>query len=325
VTATHLNLEPSDLEAIIGSHGGQMPNGLLAISFSRLSRYQQCGEAYKLQYVDKAVAEPGGAAIAGTICHEIIEEMVIDGWYRKPDVVEEYGADQFHARFPVRLEEEGGVPVLDPDGRTLDYEGIRWGGRKRALRDDNDKIIRDEQGKSTMVGENFPWFMKTAPTWLKRAGTILRDDERNGIVMTEGQVEMRVSAWLDGPGSTLIVGTIDAMLMEGPDGPIIRDWKTGSWMPGPMQLANYAWLLRNMEAEDLRIVADTGQMIYLRGSTKEQWVKQYDLTDQVPIVPRMFRDMLRGVEAGVYQLVPSNFCKSCWVREHCDYGKTLPE
>lgn len=301
-----------------------MPDGTMAVSYSRLSRYQTCGEAYRLQHVQHVETEPGGAAIAGSVCHSIIEEMILDGWFRKPDTVEEYGAEQFRARFPVALEDAGGKPILGDEGTVLDYTGIRWGGRKRALRDDNDKIVRDENGKSIMVGENFPWFQNNAPSWLKRAGTILRADEKAGAEIASPNIEVGVAAWLHGPGSTLITGIIDVMLLEVPEiGPVIRDWKTGSFMPGPMQLANYAWLLENQADELNRLTVRHGQMIYLRGKTKETWVRGYDLTKLVPIVPRMFEDMLRGVEAQVYQLVPSSFCSSCWVKDHCDYGKTL--
>lgn len=316
-------LDPTDLSEIIGSHGGKLPNGLIAVSYSRLSKYQQCGEAYKQQYVLQADVEPGGSAIAGSLVHEIIEEMALDGWFRKPEVVEEWGKAEFQRRFPPALEAEGAVPVYNDDGAIVDYTGVRWGGRKRALRDDDDKVVKDENGRTIMVGENFLWFQKTAPLWIKRAGSILRSDVEHGEVMEAATIERRVAAWLDGPGSVLITGIIDVMLLATEDGPKIRDWKTGAWMPGPMQLANYAWLLNSVEEESMRIDAKHGEMIYLRGTTKESWVKSYNLEPLRPLVPRMFTDMLAGVEAGIYQLVPSNLCGSCWVRMHCPYGKTL--
>lgn len=321
-----------DIRAVIASHGGELPTGLLAVSYSRLSRYQRCGEAYKLQFVTKVDVEPNGAAVAGQVCHELIQEMIVDGWFVDPELVDRHGGMAFVNRFTERILEVGGVPYYDPplvmrDGRPdnipAGIEGVHWGGRKRALRDDNDKIVKDADGNTIKVGEDYRWFLKMGPVFLKRAGTILRDDVKAGRVIVDANVERRVSAWLDGPGSTLITGIIDAMVLEDEEGTVIRDWKTGSFSE-PMQLGNYAWLVSNLENPEERLDVTHGEIAYLRGTTKDTWLRRYDVRPWIPLIPRMFRDMLAGIDAGVYQLVPSSFCGSCWVRASCEYGKTLP-
>lgn len=313
-----------NLSELVGDREAQEKLGILSVSYSRLTRYQRCGEAFRLQHKVKVETLPGGAAIAGSVVHGIIEEMAIGGWFTQPKYVEEVGAQLFWERFPAALEEEGGKRFINDWGQ-VDYEGVLWGGRKRAVRDEETgKYVKDPvTGENIKVGENFPWFMAMAPTWIKRAGAILRDDIAQGGVILEANVERRVAAWLDEPGGTLITGIIDLMLVQSKDGSFkIRDWKTGTFTD-PLQLANYSWLLRNIEDPDARIEADIGQMIYLRGKTKETWIREYELTQWLPLVPRMFADMVKGVDAGLFQLQPSSWCSSCWVREHCDYGKTL--
>lgn len=322
-------LTHDERQQLAEQHGGGVGD-LLAVSYSRLSRYQQCGESFRLQYKAEVPTLPSGAAIAGTVCHGLIEEMTIEGWFRSPDTVESVCAVEFEKRFTKQLVDEGGEPRYS-EGKLVDFDGILWGGRKRALRDDNDKIVRDPEGKSIMVGENYLWFLKMAPTWLKRAGTVLREDERAGLTVAQANVERRVTAWLIPPHTeeafpegVLVTGIIDLMLLvdEATGSPVIRDWKTGTYV-NPIQLADYAWLLANVDDPNARIVAEVGQIGYLRGTTKDTWIREYDLRPWISIIPRMFKEMVLGVDAGLFPLHPSSWCGSCWVRQHCEYGVTL--
>lgn len=321
-------LTHDERQKLAESHGGGVGD-LLAVSYSRLSRYQQCGEAFRLQHVVEVPTMPMGSAIAGTVCHELIEEMTLEGWFRSPDTVEANAIVEFEKRFTSGLVKEGGEPLY-VDGKLMDFDGIYWGGRKRAQRDDNDKIVRDAEGKSIMVGENYPWFLRMAPTWLKRAGTILREDESRGLTVAQANVERRVTAWLiqphtdpNYPEGVLVTGIIDLMLLTAQDGShVIRDWKTGTYV-NPIQLADYAWLLANIDHEPDRVEVKYGQIGYLRGKTKDTWIREYDLRPWVNLIPRMFKEMVAGVDAGLFPLHPSSWCGSCWVREHCDYGVTL--
>lgn len=305
---------PEQQEALAEAHGGESEQGHHALSYSRLSSYRRCGEQYRLRHVENVPSVPHGSALAGSAVHHVNEVMIAEGWWNDPDAVENEGARIFQEDFDRRLAEVGG-----PDA-------CRWGGYKRILYDEETgKPVLDEEGNKVKVGENYQWFTKMGPTFVKRAGAILRRDVQNGLHVVEASVERSVAAWLDGPGSTLITGKIDLMLLADDEGhPRVRDLKSGSHID-PIQLANYAWLLRNIEDPAKRITSDVGEIAYLRGQTPDKWIRTYDLTEWLPIVPRMFRDMVKALESDVFQLNPSSWCGSCSVREHCEYGRTLPE
>jgi hypothetical protein len=289
-----------------------------SLSYSRLSRYNRCGRAFELQYIEKVPMLTSGAALAGKAVHEVNEQMVAEGWWRDPKAVEEVGGPLFLSIFARLVEEEGGADAL------------LWGGRKRALRDEQtNKVIKDAEGNTILVGEDFTWFSKMGPTFVKRAGTILRSANEVGLYVVEASMERRVTVWLDPPrpvddyGGIQVTGIIDIMLMADDVGtPWIVDWKTGTYID-EMQLAVYAWLLENIEDENARVRTNAGAIAYLRGASPDTWWKPYDLTPLKPLVPVQFKNLVRALDAGIYMLQPSSFCGSCWVKEHCEYGRVL--
>lgn len=309
-------LGQADKDRIAEAHGVDVEGKVHALSYSKLSSYRRCGEQYRLRYLDKVPEVQLGAGLAGQAVHTVIEEMVMDGWWRRSDVVMEQGAERFLAVFRGLVEEHGG-----PDQ-------IRWTGRKTFIRNEDGSYWKDPAtGERLKANENLPWWEKMGPTHVKRAGAILRNDAREGTRVVEASVERRVSAWLDGPGSTLITGIVDVMLLaEKDDAPKIRDWKTGTFIDY-LQLANYAWLLSHIEEEDQRIYPQVGEMAYLRGNSSDSWIKRYDLkaTLEAGVIERMFHDAELGLGREVYQLNPSSFCKSCSVRPFCVHGKTIEE
>ena len=242
------------------------------------------------------------------------------------------------------------------DGSVARVTGVLWGGRKSKVYDEetgnevkvpyldadgNPELLKSgaPKMKNLLAGENYWFFRRMGPTWVKRAAAVLRNDAENGMSIIETGIERKVSAWLDGPGSILVVGYIDSMVLVDENGEVIvRDWKTGSFTQ-EIQLANYAWLLANLEDPVNRAYATKGQFVKLRSTKKEDWVKEYDLTKLVPLVAPMFREMVEAMkprwepnEDGefvqvdpVYIQHPSSFCTSCWVRQYCSYGVTLPE
>ena len=277
------------------------------LSFSRLSRYIRCGEAFRLQYIENVPMLPHGAALAGQAVHSVIEEMVNSGMYANPVWCEVDGAVMFQELFGDLVKENGGA------------DGLRWGGRKRQQRDEETgKPVLDDEGNVIMVGENYPWMMNMGPTWVKRAGAVLRRDKEMGLTVVESSVEVEVSAWLDEVGGTRVRGFIDVMMLSSEDGQHIRDWKTGTWND-PMQLANYAWLYE----ETFGLQVPFGEIAALRAPKIEEVVKVYDLRPWMPSVSRMYHDAVKGIEAEHFQLSPSTWCKSCSVAPSCSYGQTL--
>ena len=46
------------------------------LSFSRLSRFEQCPAAFKFHYIDKLRAEPGVSLKFGKLIHAVLEQLV---------------------------------------------------------------------------------------------------------------------------------------------------------------------------------------------------------------------------------------------------------
>lgn len=291
--------------------GGESQGEKLRLSWSKLSAFSDCGEKYRLRFVENVPTIKSGAGMAGQAVHEVIDLMLREGWFIDPAAVEHDGTLLFIERFNAKLDEAGG-----PDN-------VRWGGRKRNMKDDSGRDVKGPDGKPIKVGEDYAWMCQQAPTWLKRAGTILRDDvEVRGYEITDVFSEMRVSCWLDEVGGTLVTGYIDHLFLMTDDSGTskIRDWKTGMWTD-QMQLVNYAWMLK----KGLNLDVGVGEFAKLRGKTRADWLVQFDLDHLVPVVERMYADSVKGLEAEHYQLKPSSFCASCDVKASCLYGRTLPE
>jgi hypothetical protein len=294
--------------------------GTRQLSWSRLSTYSRCGEAYRLSYVEQFPKLPSGAALAGQAVHRVNEQLAKGGQFADPFYVEQVAAPVAVQIFTQMVEEAGG-----PDA-------CQWGGRKRNLKDERTgRDVVDDEGNKVKVGENFEWMLHAIPTWVKRLGTILRRDVESGWYIIQANVERQVTVWLIPPGfdgkywdGVQVTGFIDTMLLANDYGqPIVRDVKTGTLLD-VMQLAVYAWLLEQLP-EPERVRTNMGQFAYLRGNDSSSWIKEHDLTHLKPIVPRLFHDLLKGLSADVYTLSPSTFCSACWVRQGCVYGKTLEE
>lgn len=268
--------------------------GMEYLSFSRLSTYDTCGERFRLRYVDRVPSIPSGAAIGGSAVHQVIETAELEGWWEKDfeDAVMLL-TNAFRAVFKERVEAE-----------TQHGEEIRWGGRKT---------------KQYPMGEDFQWWDRYAGNlFLRRYLSVRKRDAEEGWRILDGGVEMEIGAYLD---DRYIKGFIDALGYVTGDGEVvIRDWKTGTWLQ-PFQLAVYAWMVQQSRG----LTVTRGQIGYLRGSSSETWIKEYDLSEWIDIVPRKFTDLVRGIEAQIFPIQPSNLCGSCAVRPYCAYGKTLTE
>lgn len=270
---------------------GSGPRGYL--SWSQVSSYQTCGEAYRLRYFEHAPSEPSGAAIAGASIHEVIAEAEAAFWWQ------EGFADQlrevFVRTFVRRVTEAGGELAC------------RWGGRKS----------RDYPN-----GEDFRWWLFNGPLMLNRYAQVRAADEDAGSQVLLPNVERKVSAFLrvpQRPEPILLIGYLDQLVLVNADGEaVVRDWKSGRWSE-PLQLAVYAWMLANQEAP---LTVTRGELVKLR-QPLEKTVEAYDLTQWTDLVPRLALDTIRGIEAGVFPIRPSMLCPSCSVREHCPWGSTL--
>lgn len=87
----------------------------------------------------------------------------------------------------------------------------------------------------------------------------------------------------------------------------------------PIQLATYAWMCREAGIGHVSV----GQYAYLKATSQDKALATFELDDLVPLVPTLYGDLAKGIQAGIFTIKPSNFCKSCSVKAHCEYGATL--
>lgn len=262
--------------------------GLGYLSWSRLSKWSDCGERYRLTYIEGVEGEPSGAAIAGKAIHQVIHEAeASQAWADDDNFAIQFS---FVEHFTEAVEQAGGP------------EACRWGGRK------------DKDGRPN---EDYQWWIQYAgPLFLARYAAIRNDDAEAGIELYPEGVELEVAIDVEGRH---VVAYIDQLLVTRDGEAFVRDWKSGTMLE-PIQLGVYSWMLE--QTPGLPGV-DLGQLAYLRGTDRSKQLKHYDLRAWRELVPRMMQDLIQGVEAGIFPLRPSPFCVACGVRAACDYGRTL--
>ncbi len=262
------------------------------LSFSRLSTWSNCGEQYRLRYIERVPTTPSGALIGGIAVHEAIERAEASrAWAEEGDDWADLLGD-FGAALDDEIERRGGEGA------------IRWGGRK----------TREFPG-----GEDASWWRSQGPAMLRRYAGVRQGDVAAGWSVLEGGVERTIGAEL--PSGMHVTGRIDAMVAVSEDGePVIRDWTTGR--PGgksPVQAATYAWALERAGVVTTR----RAQYVYLRATDRARLIQDLDLTGLVPLVERLYGDVERAIAAELYPLRPGMFCASCDVAGFCDYGRAM--
>jgi hypothetical protein len=258
------------------------------LSYSSLSTYQSCGRQWELSYFTPDVPRiPQGAFLGGIAMHEAIEWAENEkAWKQElgPILVESAAS----TRFQELVDEAGGA------------RGIRWAGRKSA---------------QYPAGEDYDWWTFHFGVFSRRWIELRNLWDFEGHQLVPGSVEMTFRAGL--PDSEVaLTGRTDAIFAD-PDGEIRAvDYKLGRKGGADVfQLAIQAWAIA--QARELTIT--TGQFVYLRGPQ----VDTLDLTPYLPLVPKLFGDLEKAVEAGVFLHNPGPFCVSCSVRLSCEVGQLL--
>lgn len=257
------------------------------VSWSKISTYTQCGEKFRLSYIEKAEREPQGSFVGGRAVHEMIEEAESEGKQTDRD----WCADRFLHHFERMLAEEGPA------------ERLRWAGRKT---------------KDYPNGEDADWWRTQGVFMARRFCDVREEDAADGFQIARDHVEMRVRTQI---GGHAVIGYIDAVLMVNSNGELaIRDYKTGKVGGGDgLQLAMYAI----MSQAALGWEPWRGEYVFLRSPDKAKRRKRMNLRPLIPLIEPMVQALVKGRDAEVYPMSPSNFCGSCAVRHACAYGQTL--
>lgn len=256
---------------------------------SHLNSFQGCGRQFELTYLrPPSFVIPQGAFHGGSAVHEAIEWAEKEGVWKREDP-EDMIYGQAVARFQEKVDRDGGP------------ENIRWAGRK---------------SKQYPGGEEYNWWIFHLGVFTKRWLDIRRTWDFEGVRLLPDGAEMSFRATL--PTGTILSGRADAVMYVDPEGePYIVDWKSGQKGASPvLQLATYAWGIGQTRG----LTITKGQFVYLRGPQ----IDTHDLTPYLPLVPKLYGDLEKAIEAETFLISPSNFCISCPVRLDCEYGSILP-
>jgi hypothetical protein len=235
--------------------------------------------------VERVDESPSGALLAGRAIHHAIE-WAEDQESPAPESV----AEVFLEGFTKSIEAVGDQP-------------IHWSGRKT---------------KEFPRGEDLLWWTRQGPMMLRRYLAVREAQRILGWKRVDESVERRISVPL--PSGADLVGVLDQMILSDENGElIIVDWKTGTMRLPALQLAVYAWIVK----QALEFTVTRGQFVYLRSVDVSKRVVTHELEDLIPLVPGLFENLEKGIEHGIFLINPGPFCPSCSVRAHCPYGKTL--
>jgi putative RecB family exonuclease len=267
----------------------------MSLSFSRLSTFEQCPRKFRLRYIDQAPEQPQGALIGGRVLHRAMELGEQRRLWQEDEIGHDTLASIFNREFSTEL-------------IAVDQSMIRWGGRKT---------------KQYPQGEDEQWWRFMGPVMLKRWAYLRRHDEREGITIARDAVEIEVGMPI---GDTTVRGYIDALPLILPTGfPLVRDYKSGTSIGDPFQLATYARIWHAMSG----IPVERGQLVKLRADERRKQIIDVDLRPMLPLVDLLYGETLRALQIAEredsWPIKRGMFCKSCPVRAHCPWGSTLDD
>ena len=330
------------------------------LSFSQMDSYDSCPAKWRYQYRDRMPKmETSGAALGGSSVHYVVERMEAD--YERL-IAREDSADDLHdlfvEDFRARIEREvseaaplawGGKKTKSfPDGNNQHWWESPVEGGTKMLRKYAAIRRADEQDGTSVI--EFPCGA------CNKTGLV--DDaecERCHGVGSKRGIEAKIRTDIEvpcmacgqsgkdtrdrrrkcrachGDGVVLhpIVGYVDSMVaVKSIPGRglvrIVRDVKSGASVLflKPLQLVVYRKLIKLAYGWDVGI----GQFLWLRGKDATSQIREYDLEPyDEGFVEALYRDHLKGIDAGIFPPKPSGLCKSCGYRAYCEWGKHIKE
>lgn len=254
------------------------------VSYSSASTYLECGEKYRLQKIQRVESSPAFWFAGGSAFHEASELF---------DVLLETGQTVSAAA----------NAAVEKFHHYLD----------QAFEQDKDKVWR-AGGRATKQ-----WPHKEDGNWWRQEGESMvrtyitwRQSTRWPLWMTpdENLPAIELVYGIDFPGGVKSVGAIDRIFV--PEGQMVMlDLKTGSRVPPPIQLGEYAaacevkWGVRpQVGTFYMARKGETSGMNLLDKYTPE-------------MIGRWKRNVQRGIEAGLFTPHVTNMCGTCDVQAHC--------
>ena len=253
-------------------------------SVSQLTSFARCGEAYRLERIEKAPRMPAAWFAQGVAVHSAIEYY--ERWRcSEPDGVDREAIfTRYYSEYDRLIDEER--------QREPDLAAWLTGGRVRA---EDDIVRRRERGADMLY--RYILYAENAPERPLDLG--------GGEAAVEVPFEIEL-------GGVAVVGAID-MILVWPDGSLTpRDIKSGSKRPEwYFQLGVYA-----LAIEDLfGVRPEYGDFYMLKDEKPDRPVPLRHYTPE--IVGEWFRALDSAVQARAFVPNPGDHCRTCGVKPFC--------
>lgn len=269
-------------------------------SHSQLKAYQWCGHQYYLTRILHKPEDPSVWSPAGTAFHQATEFIDNNtfGWRRADweaceiEVFLSECQDKFTDIFEALLDE---LRVKFPDESTW-----RAAGKATKAKPEKENVAFWREYGRELVGKYLLWRVSTADTW-----------EIASVNGAPG-IEVEVTSPL---GGVPMKGYVDRVLRSLVDGRLlVMDLKSGSRVPSsPMQLATYSIQLEEKMGEPVL----WGGFYMARSGVMTEPINLAPFTAQ--LLGKVYSDLDRSIEAGIFMPVVDDHCKGCAVRRFCVY------
>lgn len=265
-------------------------------SHSQLNAYLHCAHQF---YLQRVLRKPEGPTVwlpAGKAFHTATEEFDLDVFSSNDGSPVGASAAYYQDVFTKKFEEELDAVRADfPDEST-------WRRAGRATKEKPEKetvAVWHELGRELM-GMYVDWRVSTADIW------------EIATVNAAPGIEVEVTHPL---GGVPMKGYVDRVLRSKEDGRlVVADLKTGTRTPAsPMQLATYSIQLEKLMGEPVL----WGAWYEARKGTLSVPIDLSNWTEQR--LGKVYNDLDRGIEAGVFLPHIDTHCVSCGVRQFCIY------
>lgn len=249
-------------------------------SVSQLTSYAKCSEAFRLEKLEKAPKAPAAWIAEGNAFHDAIDKWESSGRYYTPASLSQYAETLY-------LEEIGKLKAEEPDLSKWLKSGLRKPETDIQKRLEQ---VRESVAHYATVVLAEPWKPMELP---------------DGSPASEMPFEIKLSDTLG------LRGQID-MVMEWPDGSLrTRDYKTGSKLPGLLQLGVYRLAL----LDTLGIDVPYG----------DYWLSKKGMIDGPHRLDTYTRERIvayfdalnKGVENRVFIPNVGDHCTPCSVKQYC--------
>jgi hypothetical protein len=254
-------------------------------SHSQLTTFMECGEKYRLKYLEKAKERPSIWLPGGTAFHSATEA------FDKGEV----DRDGIAAAFTEEFRKE--VQAVEEATGVAHHE-FRAAGR----------VSKDKPNK-----ENYDWWL-TAGQDMSLEYTTWRANNPHLEVMEWGGVDQIETEFLPILNGVAVKMYIDRLLVDTSNGmPLVMDLKTGSRKLPSLQLGVYRVGIEKV----LGLPVDYGAYYMARKGELSPPVLLDNWTEGV--IGHLFATMDAQVKAGVFLPRISSDCDSCGVRKQCQY------